>query len=101
MPGCALTADEAHIYMREHFPRQAYCLVRDWIWLDLMMEEKHSIALTTTDRLPVMLYAHTVVYDSAGRSGAGDFVRTSPLHRRRSCASCKQGLGESEQSQTG
>ena len=81
MTGCALTADEAHIYMREHFPRQAYCLVRDWIWLDLIMEDKYCIALATTDRLPVMLYADTVVYDSAVRWGAGDFVRTSPLHR--------------------
>lgn len=34
MSGCALTADEAHIYMREHFPRQAYCLVRDWSLFD-------------------------------------------------------------------
>ena len=79
MPGSSLSPNDAKTYVREQFPGQAYCLVRDWIWLDLICEEKHRLVLRTTHRLPVMLYAHTVVYDSAGRWGPGDFVRTSLL----------------------
>jgi hypothetical protein len=81
MPGSLLRPDDAAAYVRKQFPGQAYCLVRDWIWLDLLVEDKHRLALATTDRLPVMLYAHCVIEDSAGRWAPGDFVRTSLLHR--------------------
>lgn len=81
MSGSLLSPDDATAYMCEQFPGQAYCLVRDWIWLDLLVEDKHRLALATTDRAPVMLYAHSVIYDSRRRWGAGDFVRTSLLHR--------------------
>lgn len=81
MPGSSLSPDDAKAYMCEQFPGQAYCLVRDWIWLDLLVEDKHRLALATTDREPVMLYAHCVIEDSRGRWAPGDFIRTSLLHR--------------------
>lgn len=79
MAGSAMTNEEALAQMRERVPLAEFCLVRDWIWLDLDVTEEQSALLEKTRRQPVILYAHTVIYDSARRWDVGDFVRTSPL----------------------
>ena len=35
MSGLELTQDEAVRITRKHFPWFEYCLVRDWVWIDL------------------------------------------------------------------
>lgn len=80
MSGSAMTDEQALAHMQSR-RLGAFCLVRDWIWLDLDVTDEQRTVLEKTGRQPVMLYAHFVVYDSAGRWDAGDFVRTSPLHR--------------------
>jgi len=64
----------------ERFPMAEFCLVRDWLWIDLDVSHEQRAALEKTHRQPVILYAHTVIYDSARRRDVGDFVRTSPLY---------------------
>ncbi len=81
MSGSSMTNEEALVFAHEHLRREQFCLVRGWIWLDLDVTDAQRAVLAKTGRQPVMIYAHTVVYDSAGRWDAGDFVRTSPLHR--------------------
>lgn len=79
MPGSGMTNEEALAQMRERVPMAGFCLVRDWIWIDLDVTDEQRALLEKTRRQPVILYAHTVIYDSARRWDVGDFVRTSPL----------------------
>jgi hypothetical protein len=80
MPGSEMTDEEAMTYARNSFPRGDYCLVRGWIWIDLDVSDQQRAELAKTKRLPVIIYASRVVFDSNRRWDVGDFVRTSPLH---------------------
>jgi hypothetical protein len=80
MTGREMSDEEAIAYAQSSFPFGNFCLVREWIWIDLEVNETQRTVLARTQRLPVMLYAHSVVFDSERRWDAGDFVRTSPLH---------------------
>lgn len=80
MLGREMTEDEAVSLVRERFPYASFCLVRQWIWIDLVVPEKVVEGLKETNRQPVMLYAHQVVLDSRMRFQPGDWVRSTPLH---------------------
>lgn len=80
MAGLSLTDEEAMAMVRQRFPRAEFCLVRDWLWLDLEVTPVEREQLSKTGRQPVVVCAHTVIYDSNRRWDVGDFVRTSPLH---------------------
>ncbi len=56
-----------------------FCVVQDWIWIDLKVPASIRDLLQAAGQQPVMVYAHRVLYDSAGRFGAGDWVRTTQL----------------------
>lgn len=81
MPGSKVTQEEAVRIVSKRFPFSEYCLVRDWIWVDLDVSPEQRAELSKTQRLPVIIYAHTVIYDSSRRWDCGDFVRTSPLYK--------------------
>ena len=80
MPGSKVTEEEDLRIVRERFRYPDYCIVRDWIWIDLDVSAEQLEALGKTRRQPVIVYANTVIYDSNRRWDVGDFVRTSPLH---------------------
>lgn len=80
MPGSMVDQAEAIRIVRERFPYSEYCLIQDWIWIDLDVSAEQLEALEKTRRQPVIVCAHTVIYDSNRRWDVGDFVRTSPLH---------------------
>lgn len=80
MAGSEMSDEECMVYARSNLPSGNYCLVRGWIWLDLDVSEELHAALAKTQRQPVLLYAHNVVFDIKRRWDVGDFVRTSPLH---------------------
>lgn len=79
MLGYELSEDEAAARVREQFPNKPFCLVRDWIWIDLAVSDSVRLELERTARQPVMLYAHQVVLDSRCRFSPGDWVRSTPL----------------------
>lgn len=79
MAGSGMTDEQALAFARERFPYSEFCLVRQWLWIDLDVSEAQRDELEKTQRQPVMLYAHGVVYDSARRWDVGDSVRTSFL----------------------
>lgn len=81
MNGSTMTDEQALDFARERFSYGEFCLVRDWRWIDLDVSEAQHVELEKTRRQPAIIYAHTVIYDSARRWDVGDFVRTSPLHR--------------------
>ena len=80
MSGSEMTDEQAMAYAQKTFPHGDYCLVRQWRWIDLDVSEQQRAELAKTRRLPAIIYAHGVVYDSNRRWDVGDFVRTSPLH---------------------
>ena len=80
MAGSDMSDEDAIAYARNHFPQDGYCIVREWIWIDLDASEELRAALAKRQLQPVILYAHCVVFDGKRRWDVGDFVRTSPLH---------------------
>lgn len=81
MPGAKVSQDEAVRIVRELHPYSEYCLVSNWRWLDLDVTQEQREELVRTNRQPVVIYAHTVIYDSQRKWDVGDFVRTSYLHK--------------------
>ncbi|AOE86305.1 DUF6957 family protein [Pseudomonas sp. TCU-HL1] len=81
MSGSKVGQDEAVRIVRERHPYAEYCLVSNWRWLDLDVTQEQRDELVRTNRQPVVIYAHTVIYDSQRKWDVGDFVRTSYLHK--------------------
>lgn len=81
MPGAQVTQEDAARIIQERYPYAEYCLVSDWRWVDLDVTSEQRSELAKTSRHPVLIYAHTVIYDSRRRWEVGDFVRTSYLHK--------------------
>ena len=79
MRGYECSDDEAVIRVHELFPDKSFCLVRDWIWIDLIMPKSVHVERERTAHQDVILYAHQVVLDSRCRFFPGDWIRTSPL----------------------
>lgn len=79
MVASAMTDERALAFARELLSYTEFCLVRQWLWIDLDVSDAQRYELEKTQRLPVMLYAHHVVYDSTRRWDIGDVVRTSFL----------------------
>ena len=80
MAGSAMSNDEAKAYVRERAYDKEYCIVRDWIWIDLDVTEEERSFLEKTRRQPIVIYAHSVIFDTARRWDVGDYVRTSFLY---------------------
>lgn len=80
MLGNSMSDEEALSYARKHFPHGSFCLVRNWLWLDLDAPKEIHQNLAASQLQPAIIYADTVIYDSERRWDVGDFVRTSPLH---------------------
>ena len=45
MSGVEVPQDEAVRITRKHFPYFEYCLVRDWMWIDLDLTPEQSLSL--------------------------------------------------------
>jgi hypothetical protein len=77
--GREMSDEEAAAHVLKEFPSSEYCLVRDWIWIDVNMTAEERHVLEVQGPKPGVLYAHSVIFDSARRWDIGDFVRSSPL----------------------
>lgn len=64
---------------QELCPGKPYCSVRQWILVDLDISGGKKALVTNQGFQPVLLYAHTVVTDSAHRFAPGDWVRSTLL----------------------
>lgn len=60
-------------------PGKQYCSVREWILVDLDIPDDKKALVREQGFQPVLLYAHTVVTDSARRFSPGDWVRSTLL----------------------
>jgi len=79
MLGHELSNEQAIASVSQRFGHTPYCLVRQWIWIDLVMPDAVLEELKRSGRQPAMLYAHEVVLDSQRRFQPGDWVRSTPL----------------------
>ncbi len=70
--------ETALLLLGEYFPGRQFCLVRNWIWVDLDLPDGVREELADMRLQPVMLYGD-VVTDSLGRFDEGDWVRSTPL----------------------
>jgi len=59
------------------FPAKAFCIVRQWILIDLTVSPDEKEELAKLGLLPATLFAHEVVLDSAARFQAGMWVRSN------------------------
>lgn len=81
MPGLEMSLEEACARgaAAALFDAMPFCAVRDWVWIDLIVPESIRETLQASGQQPVMVYAGHVLYDSARRFEAGDWVRTTQL----------------------
>lgn len=66
--GSRLDDDELIKLAREEFEGQPFCVVRNWMILDLLLPEAQESEVRRQGLQPSVLYAHRVVFDSAARS---------------------------------
>jgi hypothetical protein len=59
------------------FPGKAFCVVRQWIFIDLIMTSEEKEKLSRLGLLPATLFAHEVVLDSRGRFQPNMWVRSN------------------------
>jgi hypothetical protein len=67
MPGWPGSQEDLISLAARSFPGKAFCVVRQWILIDLIMTPEESEKLTELGLLPATLFAHEVVLHSQGR----------------------------------
>ncbi|MGE6792164.1 DUF6957 family protein [Pseudomonas guineae] len=64
---------------QELCPGKPYCSVRQWVLVDLDISDDKKVLVKGQGFQPILLYAHSVVTDSARRFAPGDWVRSTLL----------------------
>ena len=59
------------------FPGKAFCVVKQWILIDLTVTPVEREKLTSLGLLPMTLFAHEIVLDSKGRFQPSMWVRSN------------------------
>ena len=77
VPGWQGTQDELIALAAKTFPGKAFCLVRQWILIDLTVNPDEKEKLTALGLLPATLFAHEIVLDSKGRFQPQMWVRSN------------------------
>lgn len=81
IPGIEMSWEQARdrVLLSDHSCWVPYCIVRDWVWIDLILTDQEREQLQAAGQQPVVMYSHSVLFDSNRRFDVGDWVRTSPL----------------------
>lgn len=77
VPGWAGSQEELISLAATAFPGKAFCVVRQWVLIDLTVTPDEKEKLTNLGLLPMTLFAHEVVLDSKGRFQPGMWVRSN------------------------
>lgn len=75
--GTNLSRDEVVQELRRRNSKKQFCLVRDWILVELDISDEARQQIETEGFKAQFIHAHEVVEDSAGRWAPGSWVRTS------------------------
>jgi hypothetical protein len=63
--------------VKSRFPRKPYCLVEDWTIFNVEVTEGELQKVHAAGKLPLVLFAHNVCFDSERRFDVGDWVRST------------------------
>ena len=77
MPGWQGTQDELIAFAAKAFPGKAFCVVQQWILINLTVNSDEKEKLSGLGLLPATLFAHEVVLDSKGRFQPQMWVRSN------------------------
>jgi hypothetical protein len=75
--GLDMTEGEAIEWVKRHFPDKPYCVVANWMLINLDVDEISSRAIKRMGCEPCMVYAHKVLQDSRVRFRRDDWVRST------------------------
>lgn len=75
--GSRLNDDELIRLASDEFEGRSFCVVREWMIIDVMLPEPHEQSIKNQGLQPAILYAHRAVFDSEARFSAGESVITS------------------------
>lgn len=75
--GSRLEDDELIELACEEFEGRPFCIVRNWMVLDLLLPEAQESEIRGQGLQPSVLYVHQVVFDSKARFSNGDSFITS------------------------
>ena len=76
-PGWQSTQDELIALAANAFPGKAFCVVKQWILIDLTVNPAEKEKLSGLGLLPATLFAHEIVLDSKGRFQPQMWVRSN------------------------
>jgi Domain of unknown function (DUF6957) len=54
-------------YVKEHLPGYHYCVIADWVWIDINVTPEELKYFDERGVKPSVIYAHKVIDDEAGR----------------------------------
>lgn len=77
IPGWQGTQDELIALAAGAFPGKAFCVVKQWILIDLTVTPAEKDKLSTLGLLPATLFAHEIVLDSQSRFQPSMWVRSN------------------------
>lgn len=72
--GCSLPSEEAIYLAKSLHPRKRYCLVLDWVLIDVDMAEGRKLP---DGFMPTVVYSPNILEDEAGRFPRGGWVRST------------------------
>lgn len=78
MLGAGIELEEAIRATREKFPDRSFCIVNEWVWLDLDAPDLVVNELASEGKKPVMLLVFNVLIDSS-TSSKSHWFRSTPL----------------------
>jgi len=59
---------------------ESFCLLRDWIWFDLLVSERQRVDFSRQGKTPAVIFSPTVIFDSKGSWDFNNTIRTSLLY---------------------
>ncbi|WP_122390095.1 DUF6957 family protein [Pseudomonas amygdali] len=78
MTGCQIELEDAIRVTRQRYPDSSFCIVSEWVWLDLEAPDLVVEQLASDGKKPTMLLVFNVLFDSASTSKSHWF-RSTPL----------------------
>lgn len=75
--GADLDDDELAVQAARHFPGKGFCIVRQWMLIDVEVSEASRVELDAAGIKPTILYSHAVSWDSKGRFRPGEWERST------------------------
>jgi hypothetical protein len=76
-PGWSGSQEDLITLAAKAFPGKAFCVVRQWILIDLSVTPDENEKMTNLGLLPATLFAHEIVLDSKGRFQPKMWVRSN------------------------